>query len=203
MPKIHQAAPPCNGRAVVQVRAQRKLLAFSNSINLEKSAVAGLEKLTGQAPRPLQDDDGAAIPGGVSFPFKSEIDAKSLAAAVQIRFLRKGFFVFQTKAPSGGAALGILPSADQFSVITAVQTNGANCKLSNRDLVGRMRKLEKTQPFLLLGVGFDFLAGRFTTPVKDAVKLAKWCHGFCPDVEDVEMFSRQISKTGEFLLWWG
>jgi hypothetical protein len=66
--------------------------------------------------------------------------------------------------------------------------------------------MEKTQPFELTEAGFDFCAGRFTTPVKDAKALAKRMYEFCPDivdqgVGDLPKLEAELTK-GMFFLWW-
>jgi len=51
-------------------------------------------------------------------------------------------------------------------------------------LVTWLRALGRDQPFVLTGIGFDWLEGRFTTAIRDPRALARRFYAFCPDIVD-------------------
>ena len=92
-------------------------------------------------------------------------------------------------------------------VLAAYQTNGANCEIYTQDVIDWLDELEKTQPFLLTGAGFDWCEGVFTKPLVDSKKLAKRMYEFCPDivdqgVGDVSRLALELKKKQQFFFWW-
>ena len=77
----------------------------------------------------------------------------------------------------------------------------------HEDVISKLREVERDQPFVLTGIGMDFVEGRFTTPIRDAAALARSLQKFCPDVVDqgagtLEALERDLLSTREFFLWW-
>lgn len=163
-----------------------------------------LRKLTHKSPRPLLAANGTPVAGGFFFAVP-EVRRAAFVAQHQERLLRRECFLFWTREQSKAreAAVGIVPTADFFEVVAALQTNGANCRIYNEEIVKQMRNLSYRHPFALAGVGFDFLAGRFFRPVRDSDRLAKRLCKLCPDLEDPDAVARQLKQTGDFFLWWG
>lgn len=168
-----------------------------------RKIVSGLKKVIGKSPLPLQAADGNVVTGGYALPIP-ENKARAFVTENQRRLLQEGCFVFHTKGQSkaGEATVAILPTTNVLDVVAAMQTNGANCQIMTEDIIKRLRHLSSKQPFELTGIGFDFLEGGFSSPVRNARKLAKWFLGFCPDAGDVACFSKQLEDTGRFFLWW-
>jgi hypothetical protein len=168
-----------------------------------RQALSKLKGLIHKSPHPLRAADGTPIKGGFFF-IVPERAATALVSKHQRQFHVQGCLLFCTKGQSkrGESEVGILPSADVFEAIAALQTNGANYRVSNEDIIKRMRKLTTKQPFTLTGLGYDYLAGQFTTPIVDSQKLAKWLYQFCPDLGDVNAAANQLRETREFFLWW-
>jgi hypothetical protein len=122
---------------------------------------------------------------------------------------RHGFHLVHGRLDwSGGAAtLLLFPTKDKYAVLTACGTDGGTCNLSTQKIIAWMRKLDKKCPFVLTGCGRDFLAGRFLNPVKNANKLAKSIHEFCPDIVDqgcgtVTRLADELERTQRFTFWW-
>jgi hypothetical protein len=59
---------------------------------------------------------------------------------------------------------------------------------------------------VLTGIGFDYMEGNFTAPVKDPRGLARRMHQFCPDIVDqgvgtVGALAKELEK-GKLYFWW-
>ncbi len=171
-----------------------------------KAAVARIKKLAGAIPRPLEGVNDR-IPGGYGFVL-DEARARTLVEQYQAEVLAQGFYLFFTKdlTAANGSAVALLPAGDIYQVLAAVETEGPNSQVSNEDLITWLRELEEKQPFLITGIGSDFIEGRFTTPIKNPETLAKRINRLCPDgVEGPENEARQVEQlrqTGRLFLWW-
>jgi len=69
-----------------------------------------------------------------------------------------------------------------------------------------MMELQQEQPFIVTGIGFDYMEGHFTGPVKDPQALAKRMYQFCPDIVDqgtgsVDDLARELGN-GNLYFWW-
>ncbi len=87
-----------------------------------------------------------------------------------------------------------------------VEVNGANYDIYTAGVIQWMQKLEQDQPYVLTGVGSDYMEGYFLTPVQDAAGLAKRMYAFCPDIVDqgvgtVSKLAEELQK-GKFYFWW-
>ena len=116
------------------------------------------------------------------------------------------FLIFALE-PGTRVKIGVFPTADKGEAIAAMQTNGQNYGIGPSYIVEWLRKLDAEQPFILTGVGLDFVAGRFLSPVKGAAKLAKRMYDFCPDAVDqghgsVEALADALKTSQEFGFWW-
>jgi hypothetical protein len=59
---------------------------------------------------------------------------------------------------------------------------------------------------LLTGIGFDYMEGHLTSPVKDAQALAQRMYAFCPDivdqgVGDIDKLADALKKCTLYF-WW-
>lgn len=141
------------------------------------------------------------IAGAVFFKLPQE-RIKALVEQFHEAWLKQGVYVFESKYH-----LGVYPGSDKYEIIRAVGTNGCNYDLSTEEIVGRLQELEKEQPFILTGIGQDFLRGKFTTPIKDSKKLARRLYEFCPDIVDqgagtVANAALELKRTNQLFLWW-
>ena len=125
-------------------------------------------------------------------------------AALHHDYMKKGCYVF---APEGYRArrqvdrVAILPTTDKYQVIAAIQVDGS---IDTGRIIQRLRELEKIQPFILTGIGHDFLAGKFTTPINDPADIAKRMYEICPEIGNNarEGLAKRMPGKPEFYFWW-
>jgi hypothetical protein len=101
--------------------------------------------------------------------------------------------------------VAIIPAVDKYEAIKAMGTNGANHNLLPADIIRCLRRLEAKQPFVLTGIGFDFLSGKFTSRIANARTLARKMLAFCPDLDSVENvgeLAAELAKHRPFFFWW-
>jgi uncharacterized protein DUF4253 len=178
-------------------------------------AVTALERLAGASATPLvvQDSLGNTVrTDGVIVPVEGK-RAEGLVAAAQDSFLARGFYLFRVVQNFGAGGrpdtLALYPSPDRYAILRLVGTNGANYQIGPDSIVAWLKALERDQPFVLTGIGFDWVGGRFTTPLTDpgALALAQRFNAFCPDIvtqgtETVAELARELERSGELYCWW-
>lgn len=175
-----------------------------------QKAIKDAAALLGAQAGPLESfGENGRIKGGVSFDVPSaKIEALLLKA--HTNFLARGYYLFRYDQHFGiGDALdkvGLLPTTNKYDVIAAMETTGANWDIYTGGIIAWLKDLEPDQPFLLTGIGGDYLEGRFTTPIKDPAGLGKKMYQFCPDivdqgVGDMDKLVTEIQK-GTLYFWW-
>jgi hypothetical protein len=176
-------------------------------------AVRTLERLTGATAQPLVGRDSLDEPvptAGKSVAVPQEL-ADALLAQAQPAFRARGFLLLRHERNYGVRnaldQVALLPTRDQFEALTLMGTNGANYDRSTADIVAWLRDLERDQPFVLTGAGFDFVEGRFTGAVRDPDALARRVYNFCPDVVDqgtgtVAALSAELRRERTLYCWW-
>jgi len=177
-------------------------------------AVKALETLTGAVAEQLTVIDSLGFPvkaNGATLGVAAD-RADGLLLAAQPLFLERGFYLFRHEPNYGiGGApdeIALVPMRDQFEVIRLVGTNGVNIDLLNSGVIAWLRELERDAPFVLTGIGYDHVEGRFLKPVGPrADSIAKRLHGFCPDVVDqgtgsVKELANEIGRLNTFFCWW-
>jgi hypothetical protein len=176
-------------------------------------AVSALERLVGAASAPLvvQDSLGASVSTrGVVVPVPSS-RAPGLVAAAQAPFLAKRFYLFRVAQHFGirdqPDTLALYPSTEPYAILRLVGTNGANYDIGPDSIVAWLTTLHRDQPFVLTGIGFDWLEGRFTTPLADPDGLARRFNAFCPDIVTqgtgtVEALARELRRSQQLYCWW-
>jgi hypothetical protein len=102
--------------------------------------------------------------------------------------------------------IGLLPTTDKYAVMAAMDTNGDNFDIGTAGVIAWMKELELEQPFVLTGIGFDYMEGFFTSPVKDPAALARRMYQFCPDIVDqgvgsIEKLADEL-RIGNLYFWW-
>jgi Domain of unknown function (DUF4253)/Ankyrin repeats (3 copies)/Ankyrin repeat len=149
--------------------------------------------------RPLMDD----YAGGLRFNVTGN-QLREIIEEWQDRYSRQGVYLFQCEAQNG---LGLLPTSKQYDVVAVMQTSAPNYDLGTGDIIDWLRQLEKDQPFVLTGIGYDFVQGKFTSVIKNSKKLAKRIYEFCPDTVDqgagtVANLALELKRTNGLFLWW-
>jgi uncharacterized protein DUF4253 len=175
-----------------------------------QQAIKDAATLLGARPQPLQSEaEGEKVTGGVSF----DVPQKKLEAILRqahTNFLARGFYLFRYDQAFGidgqPDKVGLLPTADKYEVMAAMDTNGDNYSIGTAGIIAWMKELEQEQPYVLTGIGFDYMEGFFTAPLKDPKALAERMYHFCPDivdqgVETVSKLAREL-RNGKLYFWW-
>ncbi len=176
-------------------------------------AVRALERLAGATATPLVGSDSlgdSVVTEGfaVSVPAAR---AEALVAAAQPTFLEKGFYLFRSEQHFGIRGrpdrLALFPRRDPYEILRLMGTNGANYRIGPDSIVAWLRALERDQPFVLTGIDFDWLEGRFTFAIRDPAGLARRFYAFCPDIVDqgtgtVEALVTQLEQSQRLYCWW-
>jgi hypothetical protein len=176
-----------------------------------QAAANTVAQLTGDnAPEALEDEETGTEVGGLLFACPHATAERLIAGPARKQLLAQGaYLVRHDNSYNIGDAkdvIALLPTTDKYVVLAAVQTNGANFDIMTGDIIDWLKEMEKTQPFELTEAGFDYLAGQFTTPLKDPAAMAKRMYDFCPDIVDqgtgeVDKLAAELKK-GRFFFWW-
>jgi len=176
-------------------------------------AVHALERLAGAKATPLVGtdsvDDSLVTEGfAVSAP---SARAERLVAAAQPRFLERGFYLFRSEQHFGIAGhadrVALFPRRDPYEILRLMGTNGWNYAIGPDSIVAWLRSLERDHAFVLTGMGFDWVEGRFRTPIRDPDALARRFYAFCPDIVDqgtetVEALAQEFVESQRLYCWW-
>lgn len=176
-------------------------------------AVRVLERLAGTAATPLVAVDS----GGDSVRtegFAVEVPAsraERLVAAAQPRFLERGFYLFRAEQNFGIQGrpdkVALFPRGDPYEILRLMGTNGWNYGIGPDSIAAWLRTLARDHPFVLTGIGFDWLEGRFRSAIPDADVLAKRFYAFCPDIVEqgtttVDALARELRESQRLYCWW-
>jgi hypothetical protein len=184
---------------------------FNEAANAEEFQQAIMEAaaMLGSQPQTLRSPGEDKELAGVSFA----VPAKKLDAILRDaheKFLAKGFYLFRYvqnfNFDSRPDKVGLLPTNDKYMVMAAMETNGNNYDIGTAGVIDWMKELEKEQPFILTGIGYDFMEGHFTETVKDPRSVSERMYVFCPDivdqgVGDLDKLATEL-KNGKLYFWW-
>jgi uncharacterized protein DUF4253 len=177
------------------------------------NAVRALERLAGAAAAPLVGTDSVGdslFTEGFAVRVSSA-RAEQLVTAAQPRFLERGFYLFRSEQHFGIGGerdrVALFPRSDPYEILRLMGTNGWNYDIGPDSIVAWLRTLERDHPFVLTGMGFDWVEGRFDSQTGDADALARRFHAFCPDVveqgtETVEALARELVESHRLYCWW-
>lgn len=177
---------------------------------LFQEAIKEASTLFGTKPQPLfSPSERVEVAGGVGFDVPAgKLEAILLEA--HKRFLAKGFYLFRIEQHFGFGEkpdkVGLLPTADKYAVMAAMETNGDNYSIGTSGVIAWMKDLEMNHPFVLTGIGFDYMEGHFSVPVTNAQDLAQRMYEFCPDIVEQGVGTKaqlaaEIEK-GNLYFWW-
>ena len=103
--------------------------------------------------------------------------AERLVTAAQPRFLEEGYYLFRSEQHFGigGQADGValFPRSDAYEILRLMGTNGGNYDIGPDSIVAWLKALARDHPFVLTGMGFDWVEGRFRSAIGDADALAR------------------------------
>ena len=177
--------------------------AFQDAIQ-EATALLGAEPQS--LLPPLEEEE---VLGGVSFKVPHEkIDP--ILTDLHEQFLEMGFYFFRYDNGYGfngkPDAVAMLPTTDKYAVVALMMTSGNDFYVPNSGVIAWLKELEQEQPFVLSGIGYDYLEGIFTTSIKDPGALAERMYQFCPDIveqgTDTVDELAQILQSGCLYFWW-
>jgi hypothetical protein len=176
-------------------------------------AVRALERLAGAKATPLVGTDSVGdsrVTEGFAVNVPSE-RAERLVDATQSRFLERGFYVFRAEQHFGigdrADRVALFPRGDAYEVLKLMGTNGWNYGVGPDSVIAWLRTLESDHPFVLTGIGFDWVEGHFRSAVRDADALARRFYAFCPDVVEqgtgtVDALARELIESQRLYCWW-
>ena len=175
-----------------------------------QQAIKDASALLGAPSKPLISlGERVEVPGGVSFEVPSKKIEGILREAHQ-KFFEKGFYLFRYEQNFGLSdrldLVGLVPTTDRYAVMAAMETNGDNYSIGTSGVIAWMKDMEKDHAYVLTGIGFDYMEGHLTLPVKDAKNLAERMYEFCPDivdqgVGDKDKLVAELEK-GKLYFWW-
>lgn len=123
--------------------------------------------------------------------------------------LRNNFVVYFSEQHFGyePVEITVLESSDRYDALRFEGCNGVNHGIHTEDIIAHLEELEKTNPFVLTGAGFDFIQGNFISPPSDTEELAHRMYEFCLDIvdqgtEDVEGLIEALNNSNSFFYWW-
>lgn len=177
---------------------------FGNPPATFREAVQELSRRLGEA----EVREADSIPGALELRVASSWNWPESLETLQSLFLPRDVFLFEPGAASEAPhRLLALPTSDRWQALLAMGTNGVNSGIGPGYLIAWLEQLEKRQPFVLLSVGHDLLAGRFLQPVADPLALAEEMYELCSDIVDqgtgtVEELAEELEASGRLYLWW-
>ncbi len=94
----------------------------------------------------------------------AESRAEGLIAGAQQRFVDQGFYLFRSQQNFGVRGqpdhVALFPRSDPYEILRLMGTNGWNYDIGPDSIVAWLRALERDHPFVLTGIGFDWVEGR-------------------------------------------
>ena len=177
---------------------------------------------------PMRLRDGELVPNAAMFklPYEKGLDA---VGQFHDRLLNFGTYFLiidhgmpattvtseqtgSTQVPSDPDLVGLFPTTDQFDVVRRVGTDG-NGRQTNAQIIAWLRRLNETQPFAIIGAGFDFVQGVFFDPLKDPKAVAHLYYSFCPDAWNAgpamlekgppeDLLAKHLADERTFYCWW-
>ena len=106
-----------------------------------------------------------------------------------------------------GDRVALFPRADRYEILRLMGTDGWNYDIGPDSIVTWLRALERDHSFVLTGMGFDWVEGRFRSAIGDADALARRFYAFCPDVVDqgtetVDALAQELGESQRLYCWW-
>ncbi len=176
-------------------------------------AVRALGRLAGAPARPLFGVDtlGDSLRTAGFVVDVRAASAPQLIAAAQPRFLERGFYLFRSEQHYGidsrPDVVALFPGRDPYEILRLMGTNGWNYGFGPDSVVAWLRALERDHSFVLTGMGFDWVEGRFRGAIRDPDALARRFYAFCPDIVDqgtgsVAALAGELRTSQALYCWW-
>lgn len=177
-----------------------------------ESAVAAIEQATGAKGEALEGAEGAIpLSEGRSFALAGTEVVRLLSGSHAI-YRKAGLYLFRTERAFGMEGdkdrVGLLVAADRAAVIRRIGTAGPSRGVTSDRIVTWLEALEKDEPFDLLEVGTDYVAGRFLRAPKDPAALASRLAELAPDLvagrrdKMMALLTEEIRANRTLYLFW-
>jgi len=176
-----------------------------------QGAIQVVEEATGTKATPLALLEGP-IPGVMQFEVD---DGLSIVERDRMRLLDYGAYLFLAEHgfKRKKDTLGLAKTTDKFKVVQLVGTDAINYDHDNAEVISWLRQLDRDEPFVLTGAGFDYIEGYFKKDVRDPRALARRINTFCPDFVDQglaltekgtpeDIIVRHFTASRTFFFWW-
>lgn len=129
--------------------------------------------------------------------------------ALQASYGERGYYLVGY-GPSlrGPEKLAVFPSPNPYHAMAAIAPAGPNDDVGTGNIIDWFEARESEGlTVCFTAMSHDVVAGRFTSPVGDASRLAELMYELCPDsVEQgagsLEALADSLAQNGEFYLWW-
>jgi hypothetical protein len=169
-----------------------------------KEALAVAKAITKSAGKTVELAVGPLL-GAYAFRVRDAERTMAVLDEVRSKVASLGVFAFLSEDlhKKSGPCLVLVPAADYREAIIAFETP-AGQSMDSYELAAWLADLEKTQPFVITHIAPDRIQARFTTPIRDAKRLAKAIRSICPDVinESLDKVARYLERSRELYLWW-
>ena len=146
--------------------------------------------------------------GGYSCHVMSALEESFDLEGFRSEMKEQGLLAFQ----SGGLAdrleeVAIVPTTDIYEAIAAVGTGGPNVGVGNSNILAWLKAVEREQPWEIHGIANDRLEGRFLSPVREPIAMAKSMYYLCPDIvdqgyEELENLVNALREEPTLYFWW-
>ena len=173
------------------------------------TAVQVLETTTGAKGEKIRVGN-VPLDEGRSFAVDPHV-AERLLRGSHTAFRKAGLYLFRYERSFGMAGdkdqIGLLRTSDRDAVVRRVGTAGAKEQPTNDKVVAWLDALAKDEPFELMEIGVDYVAGRFHGTPKNAMSVAKRCAEFAPDLvagraSTLELLAHEIAANRTLYLIW-
>ncbi len=145
---------------------------------------------------------------GLEFEVKAG-RGRSVASKYRAKLRKQGYFVFVSEDSfgTGDDRVGVIKSEDQFDILLAMGTDGANYGIDNAKVVAKLKEWNAKWPLEIVGAGLDWMEARFVRQPPDMAAFAEEVYQFCPDVVDqgtdtVKALAAEMKRTNALYLWW-
>lgn len=207
------AAIPLGVMGFREFQARRPLDHESLSVPADfPGAVQALGRLArGKARRLVVRDMAGQLDTTPAF-YVSVREPRALAlldSTIRRQFRDQGFYLFWWQRRHGRRGrydrVGLYPSADQYTVLRAMQTGGPDVRTDS--IVSWLQSVEREYRLKLVTIGPNILEGRIAVDSSGAPDLAARFSEFCPDLErqgsvTTARRAESLRRGGYFQCWW-
>ncbi len=129
----------------------------------------------------------------------------------QPKSIENGAYFFRLKDSFGNGdakdTLIVLPTPDRYEAVAVINPRDPKKKVGSQMIIDWLKDLEKEEPFMLTGVGRDFVGVTFNDSVKNVDALAKKVFEISPQTvtegfQTVDALAKDLEETNKMVLYW-